>query len=542
MKKMFFIFAFVFFSIFTFNMEVNANVHTGISYDANEHFNIFYEIKNNTKMANLLLSKDISSLGSYLGSTISSYNSISIYYYKDFKPSSGLLVGDDPTYVILVSNNSLSITKESDLYTISIGGNYGMATGYTDVIVLNSNAKVIYKTVLSEYKDIPSISYEFSNTNKTSIENFSYFISSLWYSKTFYRTGLFEDTYVTDVLYDNERLLIDDSEVNKNIFTKIKEKWLGLFNSDNLIDARQLNLTYFQKESYMTDTKVPISTYNILNYDNSVVPPRGFSSLNFKVNDKIVDAYFFIPKNLSSSYNRNLYGYTTSLPNKSFLNDDSGTSIKQGVQAFSINDKNIAKVLSDKYVDYHVNYEQNYKLYDLEYKQKLSKLYSDINFNSTIISISHAIKYDSILYYNPNAFTVCPLYSIDSDTYSTCSFVNPVNNEEITLSGEEFYNLAASGNGLGVSSNIFDDAETQRETADKYSELYEKDENGNITGFSLTNVLQNLTSFLKNFTSVVSTIFSSFTMFFNSLPVEVRGLLYFSLIGGAIILFWKLIH
>lgn len=551
-KKLLFTFCFIFITFFSFRIGVNANVHTGISYDAHEKFNIFYEMKNNTSMANLLLSKNIEELSSYIGTNTSFYM---IFYYDEVKDylRDNVDIPKNTKYVILYALDSggLGLKRTGSDYSLSFNSSYYITIS---CVFFDENAKIVKKGTTGEiFSDLPySYTYAFSDTSKNDIEQFSYFISKFWYFKNLNMNGMFETTYVTDIIYDDERLLIDDSEVNKNIFTKIKEKWLGLTKSDSLIDARQLNLTYFQKNNYMTDKDNPKPLYDILNYDTTLTPPNGFKSLNFKTDSsKQVEAYFFIPKNTDSSMNRNLYGYTTELPRKSFANDQV-SSIKQAVQAFSLNDKNKMNVLSDEYVDYHVKYEQNYKLYDLAYKQKLSKIYPDINFNQTVISVSHAIKYNSVLYYNPKAFDICPLYStgttVDSETgatistYSECSFTNPVTGDKVTLSGQDFYEIASSANGIGASTNIFDDAESQREAADKYGELYETDENGNLTGFSLTNILKQLKSFLKNFIDVITTIFSSFTMFFNALPVEIRGLLYFGLIGGVILLFWKLIH
>ncbi len=552
MKKMIYTLSFAFFMFFCFNSNVHANVHTGISYDAHKNFNMFYEIKENTPMANLLLSKDINGLSAYFNTNTSFFM---IFYYDEVKGylKDNVDIPENTKYVILYALDSggLGIKREGSDYSVSFNSTYAIVI---DCAFLDENAKIVKKGDREEFfNNLPtSYTYSFSGRSKDDIEQFSYFISKFWYFKDISRRGMFETTYITDIIYDDERLLIDDSEVNKNIFTKIKDTWLGLVKSDSLIEANQLNLTYFQENNYMTDIEDPKPLYNILNYKNSVIPPDGFTPLNYKTNsDKVVDAYFFIPKNVDTSLNRNIYGYTTDLPRKSFAND-SDLTIKQGVQAFSINDKNKLKVLSDEYVDYFIKYEQNNKLQDIQYKQRLSKIYPDFDSFSSVISVSHAIKYNSVIYYNPRAFDVCPLYTVgtttDSETgatistYAGCSFTNPVNGEKVTLSGQQFYDLASSANGIGASSNIFDDAESQRELADKYGELYETDENGNLTGFSLANILKQLKGFLKNFISVITTIFSSFTMFFKALPAEIRGLLYFSLIGGIILLFWKLIR
>lgn len=567
MKKFFFLFGFLFLTFFSFNSDVHANVHTGISYDAHEKFNIFYELKQNTPMANLLLGKDIKSLSSYLGYDNPNY--ISISYFSEVKTylQEGYSLPDNAKYIIFISDSwdgngkkIPSISRNGDSYKDSTGFSVG---GYHDFILLDENAnllKINYDGVIRYNFGVvsfftPSVNnaftYKFSGTSKESIENFSYFISHFWYFISINMSGLYEYTYVTDILYDDERLLIDNSEVNKNIFTKIKDSWLSLTNSDSLISASQLNLDYFQKNNYMTSVEPPKDTYTILNYSNSIVPPNGFKSLNFKVDDNTVDGYLFIPKNIDNVMNRDLYGYTSDLPRSSFSND-STSYVRQGISAFSLNEKNSFSSLGEKNADYLFKYSQNFKLYNLGYKEKLSNKYPDFKSSFTAIWVAHAIKYNSILYYNPKAFQVCPLYTTgtttDSETgatiftYSSCSFRNPVNGEQITVSGTDFYDIISSTNTIGASVDITETDEDELSKYDKYNELYETDENGNVTGFSITGVLKELKTFLASFIDVIATIFTSFTLFFNALPLEIRGLLYFSLIGGAIILFWKLIH
>lgn len=556
MKKILFLFGFIFLTFFSFNTNVHANVHTGISYDSNEHFNIFYEIKENTPMANTLLSNNYNSLCSLWGLNCTNNNyRFYIAYSSDFEKifkTTNISIPENSKYVVFYPHNPGKVTRNGITYFHQIGS----VNTHIPYIYLDSKGERIdfssYGTVDYNYNDLLNqlFTYDFNNTSKEDIENFTYFISALWYCSsgpTLY--GMFEKTYVTDVIYDDERLLIDDSEVNSNIFTKIKNTWLDLFNSDSLIDAKQLNLDFFQKNPYMTDTQKPSSMFTILNYSNSVVPPYGFKPLNFKYEDISVSGYLFIPKNINNQTNRNLYGYTTDLPRKSFANENIA-SVKQGVSGFSLNSNNSISALAEKNADYHINYKENYQLYDLDYQTKLANKYPDYKTTTTAIWVSHAIKYDSVLYYNPNAFNVCPLYTTGTTTndtgdtiltYNSCTFTNPVTNEEVTLSGDDFYNTISSTNTVGASPNIGITGDGLDEY-NKYNELWETDESGNLTGFSITSVLKQLHSFLTSFIAVITTIFASFTLFFNALPLEIRGLLYFSLIGGVILLFWKLIH
>jgi len=557
MKKILFLFSFTFLTFFSFNSNVHANVHTGISYDANEHFNIFYEIKENTEFANFLLTNDLNSLCSHWSiSNCYSDNQLFIAYSSDFKNYfPDFSIPEDSKYVVFYSSTSSTFYRSGTTYSIlPSSGDYNRAIYFLDKDGYRLSPDINYKlsgdTYSSKIKQL--FSYSFSGTSKEDIENFTYFISSFWYAKhNIVIQGLFEKTYVTDVIYDEERLLIDDSKVNENIFTKIKNSWLNLINSDSLIESEQLNLKFFQENAYLSDTKSPTSMYHILNYTNSIIPPSGFVSLNFKIDSKRVDGYLFIPKNINNNLNRNLYGYTSDFPRSSFSNE-SNISIKQAVSGFSLSNEDSLSALSEKNADYFFQYKRNNKLYDLDYQTRLSKKYPDFKSTTSAIWVSHAIKYDTTLYYNPSAFSVCPLYSTgtttDSETgsvlltYNSCTYTNPVTNNEVTLTGDEFYNTISSTNTIGASANIFDDSESQQELAGEYSELYDYNEDGTIKGFNISSTLNEVKTFLNTFIGVIATIFASFTLFFNALPLEIRGLLYFSLVGGAILLFWKLIR
>lgn len=556
-KKLFILPFFVFSLFFIFNSDVSANVHTGISYDAHERFNVFYEIKNNTPMANFLLTKDKDALDSFLGEN--NLNHVSIFYASELEPYllDGYSFPTGTKYIFIYTGSEVlpQLQRDGNKYFDTSGyvrysmSHYKIAFFNDDAEKLDSNFyDGLYRYFSSDIYD--HLVYEFSNTSEESINQFSYFISHFWYYDSINMVGMFEDTYVTDVIYNGEKLLIDDSEVNQNIFTSLKDFWLGLTNSESLIDPSKLNLTYFQKFNYMTDIEKPKSTYEILNYSNTITPPDGFLPLNFEKDGRYVDGYLFIPKSVNTLMNRDLYGYTTSLPLASFSND-SNLTVKQAVSGLKLNSENKLSALGEKNADFLVNYKKNYTLYNFNYKEKLLELYPDFSSSSTAIWVSKAIKYDSVVYYNPKAFSVCPLYTTGSkvdeetganvSTFASCSFINPVNNEEVTLSGDSFYNAISSTNTIGASANIFDSAENQQALADKYSELYDYDEDGNIKGFNISSVLNNLKTFLKSFVDVIATIFESFTMFFNSLPIELRGFFYFSLVGGALLLFWKLI-
>ena len=135
------------------------------------------------------------------------------------------------------------------------------------------------------------------------------------------------------------------------------------------------------------------------------------------------------------------------------------------------------------------------------------------------------------------------------DGNNSCTFTNPITNEEQTLTHEQMYTILSQHNYSGASSNIFDSAEEQCKTATDHSQLYEYDEDCNIIGVKdgtgsggLLEGLENIGKFLNSFKAIFITIFSYFNLLFASLPYEIRSVLLFSLIAGTVLTLYKIIR
>lgn len=548
MNKKLVFFSLIFMTLFCFKTNVFASsVKVGINYDANEHFNYFYEQKNNTGFYQFLQEHRLDfeeHMRKYKTSFSSYADHYFIYYAKDLEKYllQDYSFPENAKYVILAVDYSMTydyISHYNNKYGYGYGENFVFnspnASSTTNLyghslIFFNDDGEYIDCTESVILDNIKNFYFEIEGTTEDSSAEFTYFLSNLFYFQSYSvkSYNFLYDIIVTDIYFDNNHYIIDDNEN----YSSFNIWFRTFFTSAEKYDISNTQLNYFRENKYFEYNGSFISLFDIIQQDSNMAIPDGYISIDLKG----ANNYLFIPKSIDNNLlNRDFYTYLPDYVETE--NAKIGANIidlKSGSYSYI----GLSDDESEKKRIYELSLKKPFTLYSINFSSILNKYNSDKPYTDyAFVFVNRWAKTTPILYYNSESYSVC----VYKDSSSSCSYTNPYTGDSVKLTGEEFYKIVSQVDSTGASIDIFDDADTQRETASKYSELYEYDDDGNITGFSLSNVLKSLSSFLSNIISVISVIFTYFTKFFNALPVEIRGLLYFGLIGGIILLFWKLI-
>ncbi len=514
--------------------KVNAkNVNVGINFDANEHFNYFYEMKNNTPFYQLLVSKG-DELLPYLNTfrNAGSYNSyiIHLMYYSDY---CSIMTCDDnisAKYVILIYNHvntsfsfPLSFGVTGDTFKYGLGDSAIQSYIYFFDEDSNYISSVFFTQDNNVDKLMESFKYTFDDKSKESSENFSYFISSTYMVKRKTNNTTFNsiigesvnDYVVSDLYIENTNYIIDDNEN----YSSFKRFFRTLFGSSEKYDTTDSNLDYFRNFKVISSGELP-SLYSMISYNSSaVVVPSGYTSVEI-----VNSGGFLIPKVNTKNKNSVVYALTSGYP-----------SINIRYWKFNTEDNTIAYMGDDLIQNYTSQYSgvvSKFKLINntekltgnfYEYMYQLGYQYVDGFYDSPL-------KYTYTIYYDPNVYTY-----VHFNTSTDLTSKIPGTDTSFTISAEDIINTSDS---TGVSIDIFAPIDEQIETGKKYSELdidYEH-------SYSVLQAIKDsvrIVSFLK---VSISSILSLITVFFVALPTEIRLLLTFCLSMGIIIIFVKIIR
>lgn len=539
MKKYLFIASFVFCVFFLGFGNVNASTKLGIDFDSNEHFNYYFEQKNNTSFYNLL--NDSNTFKSKIG--LNSDNTGGYVYifkpddinYSLNKNPNNIDFGLAKYFVIRYTASSFSVTSSGDTYTLTSIDN----SSFT-VYAFNEDAELIGSFTNNFYNcntcgNISlknSITYELNSNKKEYADDFSYF-TSLFYNNSSAAITASDKYIVTDIYYENEHFVIEDSDNYSSFLAKWRNFWSAFTNVDDLVSAVDLGLDYYKTYPISKGKFFP-TLINIIDLHSTFSIPDGFQQ---KILDNEKSALFFFPKNINdSTLNRYFYTSTT----ESIYTN----KVSVWLNTYDLIDKSTPY---DNTKLGKISYSSSNKLYKINVNKYLHKIDTDLDVTDYITAFTlQSYKYEPSIYYNPSAYSVC-VY-IEDDSSNTCTYTNS-SGDSITLSHNDMYNILSQNDSIGISSNVLDSVDKQCETAKNYSELYEYDEDCNIVGAKqdggLAEFFANLsdiTKWIAGFTAVITTIFSYFALFFTSLPAEIRACLLFGFIGGTIILLYKLIR
>lgn len=535
-----FLFVFAFFTFLFFGISnVNADTKVGINYDAHEHFNYFYEMKNNTPFYNLLQnSEEFHNSYSFLNSNY--YNDYSlIMYATDYFGSS---YSGNIKYVLLTAvdysyNYGLDFSYNNGSFTItySSGEHTGKVYGFDEDanLVFTStqgcnNSGCYYSRPEFLTNNNNGNSYTFSSfvadRKENSMANFSYFLSMIYKSNNRFRINK-TDFVVTDILINEQKYLIDDNSNYSQL--KIVLRDFFSFGGIDRLDVDNTPIEYFRDNIISTTKNFDLDTFT--KYGKTINAPAGFDSVTLK-ND-----YIFIPKDINNiALNRKFYSATT----EQVYTD----KVKANFNMYDLID---GESLTDDTKLLRMTYKKPYTLYSFNPDTLAKKV--DESFVGTDYYVGFTNqngKYKPSLYYNPNAYYVCEYgFNDNAEPLSSCTFINPKTGQEQTLTQNDMYAILSQNDSTGASIDIFASASEQCKVAQDYSELYEYDENCNIIGVSSSlNGNGNALSYITGFTNTIYSLFAYATTLFTALPMEVQSLFYFLLFGGIAIILYRLIR
>ena len=227
----------LFFIAFCFSLflipSVNASTKTGINIDAHEHFNYYYEQRQNTGFYQFLKTTDFSE---YFSSSNYAFT-ISIFYASDIEN----LVSDTNNHIIEVPNSAkyailyrtrpsstsgvISISRNGNDYTVNYNSQNGWSDGPTKILEFfdeNGNRISRVQPENAYGRDLLiwdfNKTFHFSNYADEDSADFTYLISSFYISFGNSQTtnsllpSIDNKIIVTDIIDDGEHYLIDDNE------------------------------------------------------------------------------------------------------------------------------------------------------------------------------------------------------------------------------------------------------------------------------------------------------------------------------------------
>lgn len=493
----------VFFSFFFFSFSnLKAATNFTINYDIDEHFNYFYEQKNNTPFYQFLVSKGDSLFTDYFKSFYSGFNHVYISYCVDFlESSSDSSIPDSMLgckYAVHLSYGSHFLYYSNGVFSLYNGPTAFSSGPYTDyrdkLLFFDSDANLISSV------NYGGSSYNNSYTLKVDDpDNFVYIISNYFYGNKGMQfsssSSTITDLRLTRLILNDNYYSINDLSTRSGFSNFFSNLFGIIFNGQTGIDLNNLGLGYFVKNYYIKDNNPVNGLYYLLNYNSStpsVSVPDGYSNQSFSYDNR----YYLVPNSLTCSLSESLLYFSTSdtsslnLIYYSVLNDNISYD-KFNAFSFKLRSVNRLEALSlTKFVD---------KITDNFYI-----IFSNDNF---------AI---NTFYYNPNCYSV---YNAVSS--SNIEFVNPnTNNDVIITPGEQNY--------------IYD------QISDDSFELVNNNSSDSALDVDITSILSNAWSGAKTFISSSYYLLGMTTNLFNLLPVQVSSLILCVFTVGMIIVLWKI--
>ena len=524
------------FSLFLI-IPIGANASTknvGISFDANEHYNYFYEQKNNTPFYRFLLSQG-DNLLSYLDSIYKlndSNKEIFIGYSKDYGTCwsgcsfDGDRVPENSKYVIITSGSSFNnfyLTNSGDnFYFNSSKVDYFDFGNHVVAYFFDENANYLSYNYLGSSSVGTALNVgnlKLDGLNVESYANFSYLISTYYNG---YYSNPTEVSYnkivVTDLYIDGKKYLIDDNSNYSNFLSFIRT----LFTSAEEYNVVNTNLEYFKNNAIISNNSSLLPLYKILNsYSQGVSVPNGFTSVEVPN----IDGIYLVPKVTNANANSNIYISSNGFPKIRIAY----WSLVDGVVSYLGNDKRTEEeIIRSNTVGYFniMPKLENNDLYFYNYLYHFSYQYASSEVNSPL-------KFTYTLYYNPDVFDVV-YYSNELGVV----FNYPGSDLEVVLTPDDIANNNYSG---ATSENIFATDYGNGSLGEYFDWLDSISTNpdGSIT---FASVLSKIIDFVKSFGLIISSIFSMVTLVFSSLPEEVQIILLFGMFTGFVIIIYKLIR
>lgn len=490
-------------SFFFFNAKVNASTSFSINYDDHEHFNYFYEQKNNSLFYQFLISQG-SNLRNYFNEhTGFNPHVMLIGYADDINFPNNIVAPADAKYVIFTFSSDSS--ELAQLYDSSINAsswffNLSDSThsAYYHYMFFNSSAEFISS---SSYIPITEVYSRFSYTPfNYSVEpsDYSYLLSSFYYIySSFYGVKWASDTkplFRLNTLVINDTTYMLDDVKYDHWFQEFLLDLTGFITSTEYKSVSDLGLDYFTKDYYTSSSSGGVSLLNIISnngaFENYTIPVN-YLSQSFSYSDR----YYLIPNAFCSVSDSILYFSSSDIGSVNIINymlqENNTLSTEINSFNFQVNRANSIDALS---------------LYDVveNVSEYAYLLYSSDNFTS------------NTFYYNPSCFS-----KFSSVSSTDITFTNINTDTTVTVSPYQQRLLYNNSSKLTL-------------------DLVRSDNNTDSVNLSdyLSSAWNGATSFINASFKVLSLS----TTMFNSLPSEVGSILILVFTTGMILLIWKLFH
>lgn len=486
MKKLFISISLVISCFFFFNTSnVDAATNFTLDYDINEHFNYFYELKNNTSFYQFLVSQGSSLIDDYFKSYLPNLNHVYILYPSDLPKK--ISVPSGTKYVVVLSDISeptLKYYEASFHFNLEFSSISRYATNY--YLFYDFNAKLL-DTSFDTYTGSSNI-LPFATDDVTYLLSFLYYGSLSYDSDTRYSKT---DVRLTRINLNSTKYNIVDLQTRNNFLNFWANLSNIIFNNSNMQNLEDLGLSYFLTNYYIKSNRSALGLYEILNFSNSgpsISVPSTFLSQSFDNDNR----YYLIPNSLSCSSSDSLLYFSVSDINTvnfisySFLEDKLSLS---NISAFSFKLKkaNRIEALSlSHYIDKITDY--------------LFLIYSSDNFSS------------NVFYYNPSCFSV---YSAVGNVDIEFTNVNTGSTIKLTPGEQQLI--------IDKSDDLKKDIEKSESSSD----------------VDISAIIGSAWSGAKTFISSSYYIMSMTTTLFGLLPPSVGSLILCVFSLGMVIILWK---
>ena len=491
----------VFFSFFFFSFSnLKAATNFDINYDINEHFNYFYEQKNNTPFYQLLMSRGDSLFSDYFKSFYNGYQYVYISYCVDYLDNYSGAIPDvmlGCKYAVVLSHESHNFIYKDGVFNLSnsytcYGGR--PITFCEDVILFfDENANLIYN---GSYSSSSTFNLKY-NLKVDNTDEFVYIISNYFYGKNglkFGSDGISTDLRLTRLILNGSYYSVNRISTRSNFLNFWSNLYGYIFNDQTGKDISDLGLSYFIKNYYIKDNDTAYVLYNLLNYNSStssISVPDGYSNQTFSYDNR----YYLVPNSLTCSLSESLLYFSTT--DISSLN-----LIYYSVIGDSIS--------YDKFNSFTFNLKSANRLEALS----LTKFVDKITDNFYIIFSNDNFAVNTF-YYNPNCYSV-----YDSVSTSNIEFVNPnTNNNIIITPGDQNY--------------------IYNEISNKSFDLV-NDSGTNSSDIDVVSIISGAWSGAKTFINTSYYILGMTTNLFTLLPVQVSSIILCVFSVGMVIVLWKI--
>lgn len=490
MKKLFISISLVISCFFFFNTcNVDAAVNFTLDYDINEHFNYFYEQKENTPFYQFLISQGYSFFTDFLKSFKNDFSYVYILYTSDIPSDTLSDIPVDAKYaVVLTSYGSYRLYYNASKFRVDVSRTGLGASNDMRIIFFDENAHVISSTYISK---VGARLFSFITEDVTYVLSFLYYGYDFSYASD---SNSKPDVRLTRLKVNNIYYNIKDLNTRNNFLNFWSNLGNIFFNDSNMKNLNDIGLSFFLNNYYITSSKDGLSLYNILNYNSlaSLNVPDNYSSQSFSYDSR----YLLVPNNLSCSLSESLLYFSTSdinsinFVNYSYLTDNISFKDINGF-SFKLKKPNSIEALS-------LN---NFISSDSKITDYIYLIYSDDNFSANTI------------YYNPECYSV---YSAVSNV--EINFKNINSGNDVTLSPGELQLIINS-------SNEFQDS-LSSSTSD-------------YTNLDIASIISGAWNGAKTFISASYYIVSMTSTLFVLLPSSVSSLILCVFTLGMLIILWK---